>query len=148
MRPVLQSRPAAVASDERGGVLVEFALLAPAFITLLVGVVQVGLHIQNSNAVRNLASDGARFAVIEYQRDRQSSTEIMETWIRSRGVGSRYNLDTDRLGVFVTTENSRIPDTVEMKIQITYDAPDYLAFVGGDVLQLKYDRPVFLLKAT
>lgn len=135
----------AISDDQRGGVLVEFALLAPAFLTLLVGVIQIGMHIQNSNAVRNLASDGARFAVVQYQRDQQSSTDIIETWIRSRGVGGRYNLDTDRLGVTVTPQTTRIAGTIEMNIQITYDAPDFLAFVPGDVLQLTYERPVFLL---
>ena len=148
MRLLRQSRSATFIAEKRGGVLVEFALLAPIFITLLVGVVQIGLHIQNANAVRNLASDGARFAVIEYQRGQQSPTEIIETWIRSRGVGGRYNLNTDRLGVTVTTQTSRIPDTIEMNIQITYDAPDFLAFVDGDILQLKYERPVFLLEPT
>lgn len=145
MRFSLHSRLMAAASDRRGSVLVEFALLAPVFLTLLVGVIQIGLHIQNSNAVRNLASDGARFAVVEYQRNQKSSTSIIETWIRSQGVGPKYNLNTDRLGVSVTTQSTRITGTTEMKISITYDAPDFLAFVPGDVLQLTYERPVFLL---
>lgn len=145
MHSSLYKWSATIGTDKRGSVLVEFALLAPIFLTLLVGVVQIGLHIQNMNAVRNLASDGARFAVVEYQRDQKSSTSIIETWIRSEGVGSKYNLDTDRLGVTVTTQTTRITGTTEMKISITYDAPDYLAFVPGDVLQLTYERPVFLL---
>lgn len=141
-------RTAAIRTDERGAVLIEFALLAPLFITLLVGVVQVGLHIQNKNAVRNLASDGARFAVVEYQRGHQSTTDIIETWMRSRGVGGRYNLNTDRLGVSVTQQaTSRISGVVEMEIKVNYTAPDYLAFVPGDVLSLEYTRPVFLLPA-
>lgn len=136
----------AIVRDTRGSVLVEFALLTPMFLTLLVGVVQVGLHIQNSNAVRNLASDGARFAVVEYQRGHQSSTDIIETWIRSTGVGPKYNLNTDRLEVIVTPQaTSRIDGAIEMEIGLTYNAPDYLAFVPGDALQLNYHRPVFLL---
>lgn len=145
MHFISQSHPATAISDRRGGVLVEFAMLAPVFLTLLIGVIQIGLHIQNSNAVRNLASDGARFAVVQYQRDQKSSTDIIETWIRSQAVGDKYNLDTDRLGVTVTQQTSRIADTSEMKIQITYNAPDFLAFVDGDALQISYERPVFLL---
>ena len=57
-----------LARDKQGSVLVEFALLAPVLLTLMVGVVQVGLHVQNVNAVRNLAADGARAAMVEYQR--------------------------------------------------------------------------------
>jgi Flp pilus assembly protein TadG len=133
-------------SDQRGATLVEFALLAPVFLTLLIGVLQVGLQVQNSNAVRNLASDGARFAVIQYQLDRGSGVDVIETWIRSRAVGGTYNLDTDRLSVTVTdVATSRVLGAREMRIQIGYDAPDFLAFVGGEVLRLDYERPVFLL---
>jgi Flp pilus assembly protein TadG len=133
-------------ADERGSVLIEFALLAPVFLTLLIGVVQVGLHMQNANAVRNLASDGARFAVVQYQRERNSPTEVIETYIRSEGVGGKYNLATDRLTVTVTEESpSRIAGAIEMEIRVAYNAPDFLAFVPGELLQLDYVRPVFLL---
>lgn len=146
MRLSSLTRPAKLRSDERGSVLVEFALLAPVFLTLLIGVLQVGLHLQNANAVRNLASDGARFAVVQYQRERSSPPDVIETWIRSRGISGRYNLATDRLGVTVTEEStSRIDGAIEMEIRVTYSAPDFLAFVPGDVLELEYVRPVFLL---
>lgn len=140
------NQPVRLRHDERGSVLIEFALLAPVFLTLLIGVVQVGLHMQNATAVRNLAADGARFAVVQYQRERHSPTEVIETWIRSEGVGGKYNLNTDRLGVTVTEQTpSRIAGSIEMKIRVTYSAPDFLAFVPGDVLELQYERPVFLL---
>lgn len=133
-------------SDQRGSVLVEFALLAPVFLTLLLGVLQVGLQVQNSNAVRNVASDGARFAVVQYQLNRGSATDVIETWIRSRAVSRAYNLDTDRLTVTVTeVATSRVAGAREMQIQVAYAGPDFLAFVSGDALNIDYERPVFLL---
>jgi hypothetical protein len=132
-------------ADQRGGVLVEFALLAPFLLTLLIGVVQVGLHVQNANAVRNLASDGARFTVVEYQRDNALSADSIEAVIRSRGVGPKYNLNADFLTVDVDEPNTRIPGLKELEIRVTYSAPDYLAFVAGDALNLVYERPVFVV---
>ena len=156
--------PNRMSRDESGSVLIEFALLAPVIIMLLLGVVQVGLHIQNSNAVRNLASDGARYATVQSQLDRPTSTDTVETWIRSRGVGPKYNLSTNRLNICVTSSGataspgcpiagtpsvtSRITGVREMQIQITYSAPDYIPFVAGEMLQLNYTRPVFLLIPT
>lgn len=146
MRFSILDPQAMLRSDERGSVLVEFALLAPVFLTLLVGVLQVGLHMQNANAIRNLASDGARFAVVQYQLERGSPPDVIETRMRSWGTGGRYNLATDRLGITVTEEStSRIAGSIEMEIRVTYSAPDMLAFVPGDVLELEYVRPVFLL---
>lgn len=144
-RPKLRRWLDRIGSDHRGSVLVEFALLAPVIIALLIGVVQVGLHVQNSNAVRNLASDGARMATVAYQRGNQLTAEQVGIMIRSEGVGGKYNLDTDRLEINVTQPTSRIGGVREMRIQITYDPPNFLSFAGVSALRLTYERPVFLL---
>lgn len=134
-----------VRKDERGSVLVEFALLAPAYITLLMGVFQVGAWVQNYNAIRNLTADGARFAVVQYQRGNALTTVQMESYLRARGISGTYHLNTDRLTTAVTEETSRISGVTEMSIQVSYAAPDWLAFVDGDALTITYERPVFLL---
>lgn len=144
-RAILRKWLDRIGSDRRGSVLVEFALLAPVIIALLIGVVQVGLHVQNSNAVRNLASDGARMATVAYQRGNQLTAEQIGIMIRSEGVGGKYNLDTDRLEINVTQPTSRIGGVREMRIQITYDPPNFLSFAGVNALRLSYERPVFLL---
>lgn len=147
-------------TDPSGSALVEFALVAPIFLTLLMGVIQVGLHVQNYNSVRNLAADAARYAVVEYQRGNEISTSQIAMAIRARGVGPRYSLNTDRLGICVLSSDSvpslecpadapaiasRIGGVREMRIQLTYDLPDFLAFVDTDALQIDYTRPVFLI---
>ena len=144
-RPAFRKWLGRIGCDHRGSVLVEFALLAPVIIALLIGVVQVGLHVQNSNAVRNLASDGARMATVAYQRGNQLTAEQIGIMIRSEGVGGKYNLDTDRLEINVTQPTSRIGGVREMRIQITYDPPNFLSFGGVSALRLSYERPVFLL---
>ena len=148
MRRHLASFGKRLARDERGGTLVEFALVSPIMLTLLFGVVQVGLHVQNANAVRNLAADGARAAVVEYQRGNSLSANQIAAEIRARGVGPKYNLNLDRLDVVVTEEASRIGGVDEMSIAISYDMPNYLAFVDLSDLTIEYERPVFLLPPT
>ena len=134
-----------IRNNESGSVLVEFALLAPAYMTLLMGVFQVGAWVQNYNAVRNLTADGARFAVVQYQRGNALTTVQMESYLRARGIGDTYHLNTDRLGTTVTQETSRIAGVTEMSIRISYAPPDWLAFVDGETLTIVYERPVFLL---
>src|SRR5690606_17589186 len=134
-----------LARDERGAVLVEFAMLAPALLLLLIGVFQVGVHVQNANAVRNLAADGARWTVVQYQRGNSLTTEQVELGIAARGTGNRFNLNPDRLEVEVTQPVSRIAGVREMNIRITYAAPNFLGFADVPALALDYERPVFLL---
>ena len=148
MREHLASFGKRLARDERGGTLVEFALVSPIMLTLLFGVIQVGLHVQNANAVRNLAADGARAAVVEYQRGNSLSANQIAAEIRARGVGPKYNLNLDRLDVVVTEEASRIGGVDEKSIAISYDMPNYLAFVDLSDLTIEYERPVFLLPPT
>jgi len=136
-----------LAREQHGGVLVEFALLAPVLLTLMIGVVQVGIHVQNSNAVRNLAADGARAAAVEYQRGNALSASQIAAEIQARGVGPKYNLVLDRLDVEVTEQASRIAGVTEMQIEITYAMPNFLAFVDLSALDIEYQRPIFLLPA-
>lgn len=132
-----------------GSTMVEFAIIGPAMITLLLGVVQTGIQVQNYNAVRNLASDGARFTTVQYQKGTRSATDTIETWMYARGVSGVYNLNIDRLTVDVTEQaTSQLPGLVEMNISVTYAAPDYLWSIAGDTLTITASRPVFLPPAT
>jgi Flp pilus assembly pilin Flp len=131
--------------DRRGAVLVEFALLAPALLVLLLGVFQVGVHVQNYNAVRNLAADGARWAVVQYQRGNSLTTEQIECGVMARGRGPKFGLDADRLDVVVTEPATRIAGVREMQVDITYAAPNFLGFAEIPALDINYERPIFLL---
>jgi len=134
-----------LADDTAGSTLIEFAILAPVLFAFIFGVIQVGIHVQNANAVRNLAADGVRAAVVEYQAGRNPSTELIEADIQGRGVGPKYNLQLSRLQVDVTEETSRIAGVDEMTIAITYKMPNFLGFVGVSAFDIEYERPVFLL---
>lgn len=141
----LPDRFGALARDTRGSALVEFALIGPAMLLVLLAVFQVALHIQNYNAVRNLAADGSRHAVVEYQKGTRSPSAAIQTWIRAKAVSGVYNLNTDRLEVLVTpATTSRLAGMVEMEIAVTYSAPEYLWSIAGDTLNIRYTRPVFL----
>src|SRR5690606_37038738 len=101
-------------ASERGASAIEFALLAPVFLGLMMGVVEVGLYMQNYNAVRSLAGDSARFAAIEYQKNNSVTNVSLEANIRNMGVASPYNLLNSQLTVTVTPVNpSRVNGALE-----------------------------------
>jgi len=51
--------------SQSGAAIIEFALLGPLFLMMLIGVLQVGIYLQNYNAVQSLASDSARHVMVE-----------------------------------------------------------------------------------
>jgi Flp pilus assembly protein TadG len=52
------------ARRERGGVLVEFALVVPILLVIFAGIVDFGLMMQRREVVTNAAREGARIAVL------------------------------------------------------------------------------------
>jgi hypothetical protein len=51
-------------SDQRGQALVEFALVAPLFLLLVVGIIQFGVGLTYWHDLQRLANEGARWAVV------------------------------------------------------------------------------------
>src|SRR5690349_8040961 len=54
-------------SDQRGGAMVEFALLAPLFLVMFIGVLQAGMALQAYNSVRRVSSETVRDVSVQYQ---------------------------------------------------------------------------------
>ena len=145
MKRVLQlSR--SLARDRTASMAIEFALLAPVFLTMFVGVFQVSVYMQNHNAIRALASDAVRVVTVEYQKDNILSPAQIESIMLGMAVNAPYMLDTDRITIDVQQEGtSRVNGATEFDIDITYIEEDWLPFVDLPGLTLQYTRPIFVV---
>ena len=54
-----------IAKTEEGGVAVEFALLLPALVLLITGIIQFGILFNNYIAITHAAREGVRWAALE-----------------------------------------------------------------------------------
>jgi Flp pilus assembly protein TadG len=132
--------------DERGASVIEFALLAPVFIGLMMGVVQVGLYMQNLNAVRSLGTDAARFAAVEYQKNNKISEATLEANIRALATATPYNLTSSRLVVEVDEVTpSPVTGARQFDLTLTYNLPDIVGGISIDNVSLSYERQIFVL---
>lgn len=131
--------------DTRGAMVVEFALLAPAFLVMVFGVMYVGMGLQNYNAIRNLSADVARHAMVQQQNGNNLSTTQIRTYALSRARGAPYLLNVGRMNALVTTPSTqRITGVRELQVVITYEVDNMLAFAGIPAPFLTYTRPIFL----
>ena len=97
-------------AHERGSAAVEFALLLPILLLLLLALVQVGVIARDSLVLTQASRAGAREAAVQGSRD------AVEEAVRAAAVG----LDPARVDVDATWSGARgAPVTVE----VTYDAP-------------------------
>jgi Flp pilus assembly protein TadG len=95
---------------ERGSAAVEFALLLPILLLLLLAFVQVGVIARDSLLLTQASRAGAREAAVQGSRD------AVDEAVRAAAVG----LDPDRLSVVATWSGARgAPVTVD----VAYEAP-------------------------
>lgn len=78
-------------SDRRGVSVVEFALLAPLFILMIVAVAQAGILYYAHSALRNAVSEGARYATIY---PRPATSAIIDRINNNRATGGNGTYTT------------------------------------------------------
>ena len=95
---------------ERGSAAVEFALVLPILLLLLLALVQVGVIARDSLVLTQASRAGAREAAV------QGTKDAVDAAVRAAAVG----LDPDRLSVVATWSGARgAPVTVD----VAYEAP-------------------------
>jgi hypothetical protein len=77
-----KSRLAGRLRDERGQVLVEFALVLPVLLLLILGIVYFGRYMNYSNQETQLAEEGARWAAVN--NNPSTTGQTLQTFIRSQ----------------------------------------------------------------
>lgn len=132
--------------DSHGVAAIEFALLVPIFLIMLFGVFHAGIYLQNYNAVQSLASDGARYAMIEYQKDNKLTDEQLQAVILGMATSSPYLLDTDRIDITVDRSGtSRVDGAIEIDLNINYSRMDLIPGLELPLTVIRYSRSVWVV---
>jgi Flp pilus assembly protein TadG len=141
----------ALRKDCAGSVVVEFAILGPVLLTMLFGVLQFGIGMQNYNALRSVSAEVARYAVIDAQDAAAQSDMTMrdtnnelEAYAREVASAAPYGLQADRLTVTITSVPTRVEGASERTINVQYNIPSLLGIMGIDSIPISYSRPVFI----
>ena len=129
-----------------GAVAVEFGLLGTIMLTMLLGVLQVGIGMQNYNAVRSVSAEVARYSMVQYETGNKITNSQIQTYALSTAQNAPYLLDADRVqtSVFDAT-TQRVSGAKELTLRVRYRVPIIVAFLGLPEPQISYERPIFLL---
>lgn len=102
-----------LAKSRSGAAAVEFAIIGPFLITAMLGVFQIGLGMQNYNALRAVSAEMARYTLINYQSGNPIDNTLIRLHGRALAKDPPYNLHSDLLEVTVTTVTTpRLADTM------------------------------------
>lgn len=135
-----------LAHDLQGSVAIEFALIGPVFLTMFLGVLQIGIGMQNYNALRGISADVARYAVVNYQTSNRLTTSQLEDYTRSVAASPPYGLTRGRLTASVSTAaTQRVEGATEYTVALNYNVPSVLGIMGMQDIPLRYSRPIFVI---
>jgi Flp pilus assembly protein TadG len=136
-----------LARDRTGGAIIEFALLGPLVITMLLGVLQIGMAMQAYNALRSASSDVARYAVVERQKGATLSATALSTKARAAVIASPYTLTNANLPTATVSVagTQRVSGATEYTLQYNYNVPNLLGIAGIGTIPLSYSRPIFVV---
>ena len=134
-----------LAADRRGATAVEFALLAPAIIAMLLGVLQVGAAMQNYNALRNVSADVARYAMVQYATGNNLTNDQLRNYALSASENTPYLLEASRINATVTdAATQRVTGATEKTLIIDYQVLGLFDAMGLRGPAITYTRPLFL----
>lgn len=131
--------------DQRGATVIEFAILGPALIAMLLGVMQVGLYMQAQNALSSVAGDMSRYMSVEYQKDNEISNTQLENLAYTRAISAPYLLKGSRVSTTATNAAAQpIANVREIELTLTYQVPNVMAFATMGPMELSYTKSIFV----
>jgi hypothetical protein len=133
-----------VRRNEAGVAAIEFAILGPAMILMLMGVLQVGIGLQNYNALRNVSADVSRYAMIQYATGNKLSNDQMRAYAESVASGAPYLLNSVIRVSITDVATPRVTGAREKTLTIRYQIPSILATMGLKGPTITYTRPMFV----
>lgn len=117
----------------------EFALIAPAFIALLVAIGQLGILFFANAGLSNALTEGARLATLH---PRPTVTQI-----RNRINAAKFGLDAEKLATpILTPGTSGSSDYYNIEMSYTVDLE--MIFIDVDPITLTQSRRVYLQTMT
>ena len=135
--------------NSAGSTIIEFAILAPAIVTLFLGILQVGTWMQSYNALRSVAADTGRRVAVGFQRVDSTIDENIEMaeWARTRAIDA-YLFKDGNISTDVTdAANQRITGVTEKTLTVTATYTSIMSIIGIEDQVVTFSRPIFV-KAT
>lgn len=133
-------------TDCTGTSAMEFALVAPMFIILMLGTLQIGLWMHGYNGMRAVAAETSRHFTVQNQRGTPGITNLtMARWARDEARNSSYILAGGTVTTDVTDNATQnITGVTQKTLTVTYQMSSFMGMVGISSLNLTFRRPIFV----
>ncbi len=119
-------------ADASGSVAVEFALLLPVFLSLVIGTVEIGRVLYTTHALGYAAREGVRYAMVRgADNPTPATTTNIEDIVKARATA----LDPAKMVIAVTYAPDNSPGSL-VTVQVTYDHEFFMPFYSFESINL------------
>ena len=108
--------PAAFLRRDDGGAAVEFAILTPAYLLMLTGMLAYGLYFGAAHSLQQLAADAARIAIAGL--DASERDDLVGAYLEDN-TGAYMLLDRENLTYSI---GASLTDPNQYRVELQYDA--------------------------
>jgi hypothetical protein len=115
--------------DRRGAAAVEFAIVAPIFFLLVLGMIEIGRGVMVQQIITNASREGARIAVLPGTTAAEVTTRVDEI-LKSSGIDGETIQILDSSGNPVDPQNIGYSEVVKVVVTIPFSSVTWLP--GGD----------------
>ena len=127
---------------EDGSALVEFALILPILVLLLVGMMEFGLILYNQHVITNASREGARFGIVAAtdRKDATEITDVVEHYCLNNLITFGTALPVTEVKVFdsdgaeITTDAASFSDDLRVTVTFEYKflvLPNFIGSLAG-----------------
>ena len=135
-----------IRQSEQGATAVEFALAAPIALTMMVGVIQVGIAMQGYNAIRGMVGDLARHTVVQYSTGVELEDDQIEADAIARATAAPYLLNADNLVIDVASANSSgIGGVKQIDVTVSYAVRSIIPGINADQFPMTLEKSIFVI---
>jgi Flp pilus assembly pilin Flp len=127
-------------SNQQGAGAVEFALVAPVLISMVIGVTQLGMLFQANAGIQHAVEEAARVAAV------YPTPSNVDTLVRNKLESSRFGMKGTLTPTVVEGKAADCMDVLDLNL--SYAVPLDFIFFSTPAVTLTHSRRVFLQKAT
>ena len=119
--------------SERGAAAIEFVLIAPALVLMIVGIARLGILFMANAGLRNAVAEGARYSTI-WLADRSPARRPTNAEIQARITSSQFGLNAANFSAATVTPGVDGNGLNYLDITASYTVPmDFIFFSAGSV---------------
>lgn len=134
-------------NDQRGVAAVEFALVAPILLMMLLGSFEVARALQARNALREAVGSVGRDVVVAYQDGTGDTSAAIRNKVIASASDRAHLLDPADLAVVVGITDNATYGIRQITINATYEFGMEVPFLPARVLRFQQNRVMFIPNA-